>query len=461
MPQLSTVNATINELRFPGETWPLLRDVMVSSEGWHTVFFSGPTGCGKSTAMLTLGGVYPYLFPADVQGHIEFSFHGREVVVKETNLNTIRESIGFIHANPDFSLFGMTARDEISFRLQSVAFNVKQLDLLAQLKPFLLGTHFPMDRPISSLSQGQRQRLALLGQMISQKACLALDEPTAMLDPEARAALPAFLESLFVANPDLLLIIATHDHKAFRGMPGCWVKLPPSVHSDWAVDFDGLVEAWPSKVPPNPPSLRCLGLSKCFDRDPHSGLKPFTEEFRPGCVHIVQGPNGAGKTTLGFLCGGVLKPGAGSAKLGERSVWKIRPREPGRLVVVLQNPSHQFLTMSLEEEVSLTARGSQLSDSTEYDAIGILQEYWPGFNRQMSRDPRSLSWGEQKLFTMLMVGSIPQVLVVDEPEIGLDELLLPRVIKMIRKIADRGAIVIVITHTDPDLWGAGRCVIRL
>jgi ABC-type multidrug transport system ATPase subunit len=82
----------------------------------------------------------------------------------------------------------------------------------APIVPYLPRIHLPVDAldwPVSRLSTGERQRLALLRAVAQRPAALLLDEPTSALDPEATAGVEGILRELLAQN--VIMLAVSHD----------------------------------------------------------------------------------------------------------------------------------------------------------------------------------------------------------------------------------------------------------
>jgi branched-chain amino acid transport system ATP-binding protein len=120
-----------------------------------------------------------------------------------------------------------------------------------------------------------------------------------------------------------------------------------------------------------------------------------------GEMVALVGPNGAGKSTLVNTLCGILRPAAGTVRVG------------GRLALVPEG-RHLFPGLTVEDNLRLGAWGRRERDTS------WVYELLPGLNRVRRRRAESLSGGEQQ---MVAVGRAlmarPEVLVVDELSLGL------------------------------------------
>ncbi|MGA2233134.1 MAG: ATP-binding cassette domain-containing protein, partial [Tepidisphaeraceae bacterium] len=143
-------------------------------------------------------------------------------------------------------------------------------------------------------------------------------------------------------------------------------------------------------------------------------LSDVAMTMQPGCVTCVMGRNGVGKTTLMKNLMGLLKPSAGSIKLGEKDVTPLPANKRARLGIALVPQGRQiFPKLSIEEnlKVGLEARsdGQRKIPTEIYDLFPILKT----MSRRMGGD---LSGGQQQQLAIAraLVGE-PRVLLLDEP----------------------------------------------
>jgi len=116
-----------------------------------------------------------------------------------------RGHLGVLFENPDDQFVFPTLREDVGYALRRRG--VDESARNARVDACLAAVGLPTgNRPIASLSRGQRQRAALAGLLAAGPDLLLLDEPTAALDEAERDRLAAVL----AAHPAAMLI-ATHD----------------------------------------------------------------------------------------------------------------------------------------------------------------------------------------------------------------------------------------------------------
>lgn len=174
-------------------------------------------------------------------------------------------------------------------------------------------------------------------------------------------------------------------------------------------------------------------------------IEDVSMSMRSGRVYGLQGINGCGKTMLMRLISGLIRPTSGrvlvdgKALVGENSF-------PESMGLLIENPS--FLKSysgrkNLEMLASIRGR---------IDAAGVqdaLERVGLGENADKKYGKYSLGM-RQKLGIACAVMERPDLILLDEPFISLDEAAVERTVRIIREERERGALIILSCH-DYDL----------
>lgn len=173
-------------------------------------------------------------------------------------------------------------------------------------------------------------------------------------------------------------------------------------------------------------------------------LKEVSLEVHQGEIVTLIGANGAGKSTLLKTLSGLLKPKRGEITFMGKSIAGATPRS-----IVQQGLIHcpegrrVFANMSVEENLELGAYLQHEKESKEdyakvYDTFPRLLER----RKQMAG---TLSGGEQQ---MLAIGralmSKPQLLLLDEPSMGLAPLLVKDIFRIVEEINKLGTTILLV-----------------
>ncbi len=174
-----------------------LRGVDLEVGSGERVAVLGPNGAGKTTLMLHLNGV---LTPR--QGSVEVD----GLTVGKPNLREVRRRVGIVFQDPDDQLFCPTVRQDVAFGPANLGLGPTEVDERVQAALAAVGMTAVADRPPHHLSLGERRRVAVATVLAMGPTTLVLDEPSANLDPAARAELAGVLAGL-----DVALLVVTHD----------------------------------------------------------------------------------------------------------------------------------------------------------------------------------------------------------------------------------------------------------
>ncbi len=156
----------------------------------------------------------------------------------------------------------------------------------------------------------------------------------------------------------------------------------------------------------------------------------------------IMGPNGAGKSTLLGLIAGTLTPTRGTVSFGESS----KPR-----VVILQQNALLFPHMTARKNVEFALRCTGLSRTVaQQRALAELSEV--RCRDLAERRPDQLSGGQaQRVAIARAMAVTPDVVLLDEPMAGLDEMSADRVRALLReRLAASGATAVLVTHDPVD-----------
>jgi cobalt/nickel transport system ATP-binding protein len=173
-----------------------LRRIQMTVRQGEKVALVGPNGAGKSTLLLHLNGL--------LRGDGVVRVMGREV--EEPHLSWIRAQVGMVFQNPDDQLFSPTVFEDVAFGPLYAGLPEDDLRRRVDWALAQVGLEDYPDRVSHHLSLGEKKRAAIATVLSMRPHILALDEPTAGLDPRTRRRLIGLLRGL----PQTMLV-ATHD----------------------------------------------------------------------------------------------------------------------------------------------------------------------------------------------------------------------------------------------------------
>lgn len=173
-------------------------------------------------------------------------------------------------------------------------------------------------------------------------------------------------------------------------------------------------------------------------------LKEISLEVHQGEIVTLIGANGAGKSTLLKTLSGLLKPKRGDITFMGKSIAGATPRS-----IVQQGLIHcpegrrVFANMSVEENLEL---GAYLQHEKESKAdYAKVYDTFPRLLERKKQMAGTLSGGEQQ---MLAIGralmSKPQLLLLDEPSMGLAPLLVKDIFRIVEEINRLGTTILLV-----------------
>ncbi len=181
-----------------------LRGIHMGVWPGETVALIGPTGSGKSTLLQHLNGL---LRPDSGRARVL----GVDLTEPRADVRALRRRVGLVFQQPEAQLFERYAGDDVAFG--PLAFGATLDEARERVRNAMNAVGLPFeaykDRLTLTLSGGERRRLALAGVLALEPQVLALDEPTAGLDPQGRSDLIALLRAW--RRPDRAIVFTSHN----------------------------------------------------------------------------------------------------------------------------------------------------------------------------------------------------------------------------------------------------------
>ena len=198
MLELKNVSFSYNQYR------QVISDMNFKIEKDECVGIIGANGAGKSTILKLLVG-------------LELGFSGEifveDIKLEKKNLNQIRQKIGYVFQDSDSQLFMPTVYDDVSFAPRNYGYSKKDVEEKTLEALRKIGIENLKDRPIYSLSGGQKKLASIATVLSMDPDILIFDEPTIALDPKNRRRFIKILNELnttkIVTSHDLDLIYDT------------------------------------------------------------------------------------------------------------------------------------------------------------------------------------------------------------------------------------------------------------
>lgn len=474
-----------------GDRVEALKDVDLSADAGSLTLVCGASGCGKSTLMKALTGLVPQMTPGELDGVVRIN--GRNLA--DVALTDVGHLCSSVFQNPRTQFFCDTVAEELAFCGENYGRERATLRQQSERAAKLMGISHLLERKLTTLSGGQLQKVALACALASGAPVLLADEPTSNLDPAAISEVRAALKVL--KEQGLTIVVVEHRLHFLRDLADQVLLMESGrVTRRWnGAEFFSMGQAQRRSlglrtlVDPGPPEtwvgqgqagrqekqvgqgqagrqekqagrqenreaspsqvrLSCRGLSFAYGASPV--FEGLDADFPAGQITCIAGANGVGKTTLVRVLCGLAAPSSGSISMD--GVPASRKTRRSACALVMQDTGRQLFSDTLAGELTIGAShasgqsGEQLLADFDLANLG-------------ERHPLSLSGGQkQRLVIAAARATGRPIVILDEPTSGVDARHLDSITATLRRIADEGAAVVVVTH---DGEFAAACADRL
>ena len=494
---------------YPNQIAPALADFSAVIQPGEFVLVVGPSGAGKSTFLRSLNGLVPHFYGGRWAGRADV--FGRDPVALAPR--GMADLVGFVFQDPEAQFVVDTVEDELAFAMENFALPPATMRKRVEEVLDQMGIAHLRSRRISTLSGGEKQRVALASVLALQPEVLVLDEPTSQLDPQAAEEVLIALRHL---NEDLGLTIVLSEHRLERvvqyadrvlylpalGVPPVlddprvvaaqlplvpplielgrtldWQPLPLTIkegrvfarrlsgrlagHGDTETGGHGdgetrghgeATEQDPRRVPASPrrPVVEVRSLHYSYDN--RSALRGVNLAVNAGEFLVLMGRNGSGKSTLLKQIVGLIKPGEGQVTVAGLDTRKAELDDIIKTVgYVPQHPGALLFGDTLAAELAFTRRGHGMPADPAADQA-LLERL--GLGALADRNPRDLSGGEQQRAALASIlAANPQIILLDEPTRGLDYAQKRSLTDLLLGLKREGRTIIMATH-DVELAAA-------
>jgi energy-coupling factor transport system ATP-binding protein len=446
----------------------------------------GATGAGKSTLVRCLSRLVPCFTPAELGGDVRLN--GASIL--DRTVGDIAGTIGMVFQDFEAQLFSTDVTQEVVFGLEHTGVPPAEMPMRVAAALAAVGLAGFDGRDPTTLSGGEKQRLAIAGLLALEPEVLLLDEPTTDLDPIGRRDVLAVLDR--VSGEGRAVLLVEHDTTALEradtvvlmregrvvasGTPADVLRdiarceavgiRPPDIArvfaalglDDAPADVETAAErlrARGARVVPPPettsrsalaPLIRVESVTHRYGDGPPALVDVDCEIGRGEFVAVV-GRNGSGKTTLAKTLNALLVPTSGRVTLDGADVKRLALEDVARRVgFVFQDPDHQLFAATVVEEVAFGPTNLGLPPAEV--AARVEEALGEVGLAARDDDPFLLDKGaRQRLAVAAVLAMRPDVLVLDEPTTGLDHREQQRMLGLLRRLHAAGRTIVIITHT--------------
>jgi branched-chain amino acid transport system ATP-binding protein len=175
-------------------------------------------------------------------------------------------------------------------------------------------------------------------------------------------------------------------------------------------------------------------------------LKGISMEINQGEIVSLLGANGAGKSTLMKSILGMVTIEGGSIRFRDQELVGKKSHEIVPMGISLVPEGRKiFVDLTVEKNLEIGTFFRKRERSRDRELLDMVYEIFPRMYERRTQMGGTLSGGEQQ---MLAVGraimSDPQLLMLDEPSMGLAPLVVAEIFHVIRKVHDMGITVLLV-----------------
>ena len=483
------------QYRYRGQKEFALDGVNLDLSRGEFMVMMGPSEAGKSTLAATINGLIPHFHKGKLRG--EVIVLGRNT--KDNTVSQMSEIVGMVFQDFEAQLFSTNVELEVAFGPENFAVEHEEIKRRIDENLNYVGLEAFRKRPPSTLSGGQKQKLAIASVLALKPTVLVMDEPTTDLDPISKMGVFEITHRL-CKRDDLTLMIIEHEteealfaDRVALLKDGKLIKVGPTreILSDVELlESLGVMPLGISKffksvgikeIPLTPdegvqafrknqlkisqssyakliaeekadlanltkPLIECRNLEYTYPNGVKA-LNGMSLDIFEGDMIAIIGQNGSGKTTLAKHFNGLLMPTGGEIRVNgkpthEQGVFKLGQK----VGYVFQNPDHQIFSETIFDEVSFGPRLRKLStEAVKMRVTEALEAV--GLVGQENEDPFTLTKsGRQRVAVASVLASKPEVLILDEPTTGLDYSEQKSMMDMVRRLNQNGSTIIFVTH---------------
>jgi energy-coupling factor transport system ATP-binding protein len=462
---------------YPEAGAPALVDVDVAVDEGEFCLVVGETGAGKSTLLRAVNGLVPHFTGGTLLGRVVV-----DGVSTVTPPRELADRVGVVGQNPAAGFVSDVVEDELAYAMENLGVPADAMRRRVEDVLDLLGIADLRRRPLTTLSTGEAQRVAIGAVLTAAPRVLVLDEPTSALDPAAADDVLAILTRL-VDDLGLTVLLAEHrlervvqyatrvavigdDGRVTAGEPAPvmagapvappvvalarvagWEPVPLSVRDARRVAHalrDRLAGRKPrsadARTAGEPVAVLQRAAARYGSRDVLTGVDLTVAR---GEIVAVMGRNGAGKSTLLRLLAGLRPPSSGRVRVAGDAPHRLAPAALVRRVGLVPADAGTLLyERTVADECAVADREHGLRAGT---TRSLLDRIEPGLDD--GRHPRDLSEGERLALALaVVIAPAPPLVLLDEPTRGLDYSAKARLAAILEELAGAGHAVVVATH---------------
>ena len=174
-------------------------------------------------------------------------------------------------------------------------------------------------------------------------------------------------------------------------------------------------------------------------------LERISVSVKDGELISIIGSNGAGKTTLLKAISGLVKVTSGNILYNDVELTRLPVHERTRLgIVYVPEGRRLFPYLTVKENLQLGAYSSRARAKSR-ESIKFVFSLFPRLQERRGQQAITLSGGEQQMLAMgRALMACPELMLLDEPSLGLSPILTSEIFEVIRKLHENGLTMLLV-----------------
>jgi energy-coupling factor transport system ATP-binding protein len=450
---VNTLDLVNLSYQFADAKEPTFQRVSLSFQSGQMTLIYSPSGSGKSTLLKTIAGFYPQYNNGTANGNINFN----QKSVNELSEFERRKLIAMMFQNPSQQFCMPTVYEEFIFTLENLQLTPQQIEQTMQHAVKACHIEPLLHRKFTTLSGGEKQRVALSIIIAINAPIIMLDEPFASVDPESRNILMHQLMQLKQAGK--ILIGIDHDLTGYQDFCDHLVIFDSETKQFKQLDIHqqlSILQHYnqPPMVSCQLPSIDDHAILTIDNLALNNGNQQLIQQEHldlfAQATTLISGKNGSGKSTF-FKAIIKQKLYNGSIKLSGKSITKIKPKLYFKKVGLLfQDTDKQFLKITVQEDINLSRQNVLNQWLTEEQIQDFIERL--GLAPLLNRVIYSLSEGQKKRLQILIMAIMGHpILLLDEPFSGINLSYLKEIIALLNITKANGQTQFIISHQTQGL----------
>jgi len=443
---------------------PALDRIDLSVREGEFLAVMGENGAGKTTLLRLINGIIPHCTPGRLSGTVTVD----GTLTRESSVPQLALKVGMVLDDPDVQIFTSSVLNEAAFGPENLLVPPHEVRERAQWALSAVGLEGFENRRPSTLSGGEKQRLAIAAALAMKGKILVLDEPLCRLDPQGEKEVMSVLQDI-QRKYGITIVMAAHESNRIAAFADrvCVLKNgrveaidsaanifanhslleENGIQPPFDADIFSLFSVRESGSNENEKTIPAVSIKNlCYSYGQNIAIENINLSVADNEFLAIIGKNGCGKTTLLKNIVGLLRPLSGDIFIRGKNTKEISisdiSMEAG---FVMQNPDNQLFTDSVYSEVSFALKNAKLTKEEisrrvdeALDTVGLRDA--DAFAPALPRAART----KTVIACVLAMGC--RIVIFDEVDTGQDYRGSGHIMDIARDLNKKGFTIIYVTH---------------